>query len=234
MLTLEQHFASGYLPALIGSYFNLAQLLSQNAASTVSEVRVAVVEEVPRLRQTGEFIKEKVRLVNALAELVGFTPPSPPRVPEEYYPWFEQMHAGFRAPLVTHHRDEVTQLFGNRVGDILCSWNVLILTIRLLIADPGSPVLEQQLVALRDDLKNTADALLITARHPNLPLPLFPLGELVVTAVDELLRLPLTDAGTGELTQAGHRLNERMRELSVAVGLAEGALREVGGIVPDA
>jgi hypothetical protein len=117
MLTLDQHFSSGYLPALIGAYFNLAQLLSQNASSPVTEVRAAVVDEVPRLRQTGEFIKDKVRLVQALAELVGFTAPPPPRVPEEYYAWFEQVHAGFRAALVTHHRGEITQLFGHR-GDI--------------------------------------------------------------------------------------------------------------------
>lgn len=234
MLTLEQHFASGYLPALIGAYFNLAQLLSQHASSRVPEVRTAVGEEVPRLRQTGEFIKDKVRLVEALAELVGFTPPPPPRVPEEYYAWFEQVHAGFRASLVTHHRDEVTQLVGHRMGDILCTWNVLLLTIRLLVADPGSPVLEQQLAALRDDVRDSADALRISARHPNLDPSLFPLAELFTDAVDELLSLPLTDAGTGELTMAGQRLNERMRELSVAVGHAEDALRGAGGGVADA
>lgn len=234
MLTLEQHFSSGYLPALIGAYFNLAQLLSQQASSSVPEVRTAVTEEVPRLRQTGEFIKDKVRLVEALAELVGFAAPPPPRVPEEYYAWFEQVHAGFRAALVTHHRGEVTQLFGHRIGDILCTWNVLLLTIRLLVADPGSPVLEQQLAALRDDLRDSADALRITARHPNLHPSLFPLGELFTDAVDELLGLPLTDAGTGELSQAGQRLNDRMRELSVAVGHAEEALRGVGGGVADA
>ncbi|MDP2310545.1 MAG: hypothetical protein Q8P18_31290 [Pseudomonadota bacterium] len=234
MLTLDQHFASGYLPALIGAYFNLAQLLSQNANSPSADVRTAVVEEVPRLRQTGEYIKDKVRLVQALAEIVGFTTPTPPRVPEEYYPWFEEVHGGFRTALVTHHRGEVTQLFGHRIGDILCSWNVLLLTIRLLVADPGAPVLEQQLSSLVDDLRNAADALRITARHPNLPPSLFPLGELFVHAVDELLRLPLTDAGTGELTIAGQRLNERMRELSVAVGHAEEALKEAGGVVPDA
>jgi len=234
MLTLDQHFSSGYLPALIGAYFNLAQLLSQNASSPVAEVRAAVVDEVPRLRQTGEFIKDKVRLVQALAELVGFTAPPPPRVPEEYYAWFEQVHAGFRAALVTHHRGEITQLFGHRIGDLLCTWNVLLLTIRLLVADPGAPVLEQQLASLRDDLRNTADALRITARHPNLPPSLFPLGELATAAVDELLGLPLTDAGMGELTLAGQRLNERMRELSVAVGHAEESLRESGGGTTDA
>lgn len=234
MLTLDQHFASGYLPALIGAYFNLAQLLSQNANSSVPEVRAAVVEEVPRLRQTGEFIKDKVRLVQALAELVGFVAPPPPRVPEEYYPWFEEVHGAFRSALVTHHRGEVTQLVGHRVGDILCSWNVLLLTIRLLVADPGSPVLEQQLSSLVDDLRNAADALRITARHPNLPPSLFPLSELFVAAVDELLALPLTDAGTGELTMAGQRLNERMRELSVAAGHATEALRDSDGVIPDA
>jgi hypothetical protein len=52
--------------------------------------------------------------------------------------------------------------------------------------------------------------------------------------VDELLGLPLTDAGTGELTLAGQRLNERMRELSVAVGHAEESLRETGGGTADA
>ncbi len=230
MLTLDQHFASGYLPALIGSYFNVAQLLSQNAAADEPALRAVVTEEVPRLRQTGERVKENVRMVQALAELAGFAPPPPPRVPEEYYTWFEAVHAGFRATLVTHHRSEVTQLFGHRVGDILCSWNVALVTVRLLIADPGSPILEQQLATLREDLRGTADALRITARHPNLPPALFPLGELLVTAVDELLGLPLSDAGTGELALAGQRLNERMRELSVALRHAEDALRAGGGV----
>jgi hypothetical protein len=58
---------------------------------------------------------------------------------------------------------------------------------------------------------------------------LFPLGELMVSAVDELLSLPLSDAGQGELTLAGQRLNERMRELSVAVRHAEDALRALDG-----
>lgn len=230
MLTLDQHFASGYLPALIGSYFNLAQLLSQSAESPVPTLREAVAEEVPRLRQTGEAVKERVRLVQALAELAGFPPPAPPRVPEEYYAWFESMHQGFRAALTVHHRGEVTQLFGHRVGDILCSWNVVLLTLRLLIADPGSPLLEQQLAALRDDLRGSVEALRITAAHPNLPPSLYPLGELVAEAVDELLSLPLSDAGTGELTLAGQRLNERMRELSVALRHAEESLRSDGTI----
>lgn len=225
MLTLAQHFASGYLPARIGAYFNLAQLLSQNANSDVAEVRAAVTEEIPRLRQTGERVKENVRMVQALAELAGFAPPPPPRVPDEYYAWFEVVHTGFRDTLTMHHRGEVTQLFGHRVGDILCAWNVLLLTVRLLIADPGSPVLEQQLVSLRDDLRASAEALRVDTRHPNLPPSLFPLGELVASAVDELLGLPLTDAGTGELALAGQRLNERMRELSVAVHHAEESLR---------
>jgi len=57
MLTLDQHFASGYLPALIGAYFNLAQLLSQNASSSVPEMPQAVLAEVPRPPQTGKITK---------------------------------------------------------------------------------------------------------------------------------------------------------------------------------
>jgi hypothetical protein len=224
MLTLHQYFVSGYLPASVGAYFNLAQLLGDNAASPIAPLREVVAEEVPRLRQSGERVKENVRLVQALAELAGFTPPAPPRVPEEYYVWFTAVHQGFREAVTTHHRGEVTQLFGHRVGDIVCTWNVALLTLRLLIADPGSPLLEQQLASLREDLRNTSDALRITARHPNLPPALVPLGELASAAVDELLALPLTDAGTGELAIAGRRLNERMRELSVAVRHAEDAL----------
>jgi hypothetical protein len=230
MLTLDQHFASGYLPPLIGSYFNLAQLLSQNADSLSEDLRAVVAEEVPRLRQTGEFIKEKVRLVQALAELAGFVPPPPPKVPDEYYTWFAEVHDGFRSGLVVHHRGEVTQLVGHRVGDILCSWNVLLLTLRLLIADPGAPILEQQLVRLRDDIAHARDALRITAAHPNLPPTLTALTEVVSDAVEELLSLPLTDAGSAELVLAGHRLNVRMRDLSLAVVHAEDALRD-GAIV---
>jgi hypothetical protein len=229
LLTTHQHFLSGYLPASIGAYFNLAQLLSQTAGSSVPALRAAVAEEVPRLRQRGDVVKDQVRHVQALAELAGFAPPAPPRVPEEYYQWFEAVHFAFRHGLPVHHRAEVTQLFGNRVGDILCTWNVALLTLRLLVADPGSPGLEQQLAALLDDLRRTADLLRVVSRHPNLPAALFPLGELMVSAVDELLSLPLSDAGQGELTLAGQRLNERMRELSVAVRHAEDALRALDG-----
>lgn len=225
MLTLAQHFASGYLPASVGAYFNLAQLYGEHARSPAEPLRTAIAEEVPRLRQSGERVKENVRLVQALAELAGFQPPAPPRNPEEYYDWFRSVHTGFRDALQTHHRGEVTQLFGHRVGDVLCTWNVVVATLRLLIADPGAPVLEQQLAVLREDLRNTAEALAVTAAHPNLPPALYPLGELVRSAVDELLSLPLSDAGTGELTVAGQRLNERMRELSVAVRHAEEALK---------
>ncbi len=230
MLTVAQHFASGYLPAVIGTYFNLAQLLSQNSASSVPEVRAAVAEEVGRLREIGGAVKERVRLVQALAELAGFACPPPPRVPEEYYPWFEAVHGAFRERLVTHHRGEVTQLFGHRVGDLLCSWNVLLLTLRLLVADPGAPVLEQQMASLLDDLRNTADALRITARHPNLPAGLFPLAERFTDAVDAVLSLPLTDAGTGELTLAGQHLNSRMRDLADAVSAAQTGLEDTGSV----
>ena len=230
MLTVAQHFASGYLPAVIGTYFNLAQLLSQNADSSVAELRAAAAEEVSRLREIGGAVKERVRLVQALAELAGFTPPAPPRVPDEYYPWFAAVQGGFRERLLTHHRGEVTQLVGHRVGDLLCSWNVLLLTLRLLVADPGSPVLEQQMASLLDDLRNTADALRITARHPNLPTGLFPLAERFTEAVDAVLSLPLTDAGTGELTRAGQLLNGRMRDLSDAVKAAQEGLEEPGSL----
>lgn len=225
MLTLDQHFAAGYQPAAIGAYFNLSQLLAEHAESPVVALRHAVAEEVPRLRQTGERVKDNVRLVQALAELAGFQPPSPPRTPEEYFAWFQAVHKGFRATLPTHHRGEVAQLVGHRIGDIACAWNVLVLTLRLLISDPGSLVLERQMTALREDLAATVEALRISARHPNLPPALFPLTELVSFSVDELLSLPLTDAGIGELAVAGQRLNERLRELSVAVRHAEEALR---------
>lgn len=225
MLTLAQHFATGYLPASLGAYFNLAELLGAHAGSPVAELRVVVEEEVPRLRQSGAQVKENVRLVQALAELAGFEPPPPPRNPEEYHAWFRAVHVGFRDALTLHHRAEVTQLFGHRVGDVLCTWNVVLLTLRLLIADPGAPVLEQQLSALRDDLRATAEALRVTGHHPNVPPALLPLGELVASAVEELLSLPLSDAGVGDLALAGHRLNDRMRELSVAVRHAEEALR---------
>lgn len=224
MLTLDQHFATGYLPALTGAYFNLVLLLAQNADSPLPSVRRVVNEELPRLKATGEGVKENVRLVQALAEIAGFEPPPPPSTPDAYFDWFEAVHAGFRARLETHHRGEIAHALGHAFGDLLCSWNVATMVVRLLVADSESPSLEQQWSALREDLLDTRDKVLIHGHHPNTPPALAALADRFSDAVDDLLGWEI-DAGEAELSKLGRWLDATMRSLAHEVSEARVSLR---------
>lgn len=224
MLTLDQHFASGYLPALAGAYFNLVLLLAQNADSPLPEVRQFVRDEVPRLRATGEGVVDHVRYVHALAELAGFAPPPAPTSPDTYFAWFEEVHAAFRARTNLHHRGEIAHVLGNGFGEMLCSWNVAVMVVRLLLADPGSPGLEQQWSALREDLQNARDAVLVHGHHPNAPGPLATLTDQFSDAIDDLLgEEPGNDRE--ELTRLGRWLETTQRALALAVAEARAQLR---------
>lgn len=224
MLTLEQHFASGYLPALSGAYFNLVLLLARHAESPLPSVREVVRDETQRLKETARAVADDVRQVQSLAELAGFEALPPPRRPEEYFAWFEALHAGFRARLETHRRSEIAHLLGHGFGNMLCSWNVTAMALRLLVADPDSPALAQQVQAMRDDVQNIRDDLLVSGHHPNAPPALASLVDRFSDAVDELLELDLERTDPEALRLLGSVVQAWLRELDRDVAKARLAL----------
>lgn len=225
MLTLDQHFASGYLPALTGAYFNLVLLLAKHGESSNPDVRAVVRDEIERLRATGAGVKDNVRLVQALADIAGFEPPPPPGSPDAYFAWFTAVYAGFREGAVLHNRGELAHILGHGFGEMLCSWNVAVMVVRLLVADPESPALEQQWASLADDLGDARDTALIHARHPNVPPALAELFDAFDDAVSELLdREP--DGTEDGLDALGAWLNETMRDLDAAVTQAREELAD--------
>lgn len=223
MLTLEQHFSAGYLPAALGSYFNVALLLASTSAGAPSELSTAIAARIPELRQSGERVKESVRHVEALAALAGVVVPVPPRVPEEYFSWFTAVHEGFRAELRVNDPNEVVWAFGHRVGEIFCTEAVAAMVLVLLQAAPESAFLQRQRDACAADLLGTVRALLVTTQHPALPQALYALGELLHSSVS---------AGAERLLQGTETpggLDEQLREMRVAVQHATNALRASGG-----
>jgi hypothetical protein len=225
MLTLDQHFASGYLPSLTGGYFNLVLLLSQYSGAPNEDLRAAVQEEIARLRVTGEGVKDNVRLVQALAELVGFAPPAPPRTPDAYFEWFSAVYAGFRAGITLHNRGEIVHVVAHGLGEMVCSWNVALLVLKLLAADPENPALEQQWAALQEDLRRARDATRIHARHPNAPLALTALAEEFSVAIDAILEEDPPPDAEG-LQTLGRQLDNTLRAFAAGVAQARAQLRD--------
>lgn len=226
MLTLEQHFASGFLPAVAGSWFNLAVLLAQHVRSPVDAVREVVRAEVPRLKAQSAGLRDSFGYVACLAELAGFKAPAPPHLPEEYFTWLEAVHEQFVARLTPQHRAGLAHGLGHGFGDLLCAWNVIVVTLRMLAAAPGTEPLVRQLAAVREDMEETRDTLLAAGHHPNAPPALAHLTDVFSDALDELLGMELEDADAETLGACGHFLAGRLQDLTDAVTQARGELRE--------
>jgi len=224
MLTLDQHFASGYLPSLTGAYFNLVQLVRQSAESPSPEVRAAVAEEVPRLKETAARVRRRVERVEGLALAAGFTPPHPPRMPDDYFAWFEAVYAGFRCNIDAHGLEDLIHTVGHRVGDILCSWNVALMTLRLLMAEPGSALLEEQWIALVEDIHESKSALEHAADRTRTPRELRRLAGRFAGAVAEAFEDPLDTHDRAAVTEMAEELQATMHQLWSAVEDAEASL----------
>lgn len=224
MLTLEQHFASGFLPASTGAYFNLLMLLSRHADSPLPGVRDVVRAETVRLKETGKAVADDVRQVQALAELAGVPVPSPPRTPADYFAWLEAVRAGFGARLEADRRPEIAHRLGHDVGNMLCSWNVTVLALRLLVADPDSRELARQVQAMRDDVQDIRDDLLVRGHHPNAPPALATLADRFSDAVDDLMELDLERVDPESSSLLGSVVQAWMEELDRAVVEARTAL----------
>ena len=97
MITAHEAFLLGYTLPIIGIYFNGVELIASasNGAAAPLAQRVKERFDAFQARQPG--VIENVRFVESLLHKAGLPVAPPPRLPEEFYRWsqqiFEETHA---------------------------------------------------------------------------------------------------------------------------------------------
>lgn len=186
MLSHNEAFAAGYLPALCGAYFNLVELFATHGEHSCEEVRAFIAKEMAKLRETGVGVIANVRRVERLALLAGFEAPQAPRFPKDYRAWFSEVHNTFYNELALHEPPEICFRTGFHVGTILARWNLMTVAMALLALAAQDNDLQKTLRRDVVDIRDTLDELRITAKHPNGPESLWELALLVTDCMDYL------------------------------------------------
>jgi hypothetical protein len=234
-LNHAQSFLAGYLPALSGAYFNLTELFAQHSESQLTALRDLIHAEVPRLRETGQAVVVNIRGAQALAVQAGFEPPAPPKIPKDYYGWFDEIHAGFYKRYTLHDAAEICFRTGHYAGNILCAWNILTVTLRLLAAvtdttASATKTLREQAGRLLAELRDTLDDLRITAKNPNGPDALWALAQTITDAVDyaniarKLIFNKEGDLNSDQLLPMAELLQQQMGKIADKAGGMDAAL----------
>ena len=225
----EQAFAAGYLPAVTGAWFNLVLLFADAARSPLPGVLDAVRAETARMRATSASVVDTVREAQGLAELAGVTPPAPPRVPEQYFPWVEAIHRDLASAFTGSNQLALFRA-GHVLGEVLCSWNLALGVIRLLMADPDAPAFVRQLESCRDDLLRLAavSAALAVGAGPTEP-------ALIAArrAVEALDWFALHEGDAAGWRALGVQLQEKMGALEHEVNVTRARLRALAPL-PEA
>lgn len=183
-LNNSKSFLAGYLPALANAYFTLTELFAHYSDTSHAALHTLVQGEIPRLRETSQAVVANIKRAQTLATEAGFDPPAPPRFPKDYDAWFEEIHAGFYENYTLHDAAEICFRTGHYVGNMLCAWDVLSVTLRLLSVAPETEALREQTSRLLAEIRDTLDDLRITAKNPNGPETLWGLAMAVTDAVD--------------------------------------------------
>ncbi len=224
----EAHaFAAGLQPALVGAYFRIADLLAAHGRSPVEPLREYVAEEVQRLRRTGRDVVEVVEEVRAASRLVGLEPAEPPRVPNDYGDWWAETYEAFVATGGDDARHASTHAAGHALGMALVALNVATVVLRMRVADPESPSLDQALQELREELRFVRGRCDVAADEgvSNEVRTALVFGRDVV---DDVLAMALYEDEPADWARAGAAVQERLRALDGAVRTLRDTLEERG------
>jgi hypothetical protein len=137
----------------------------------------------------GPQFKHYVLKVQELAQTAGFEPPSPPQIPTEYFEWANELTQEFTARLKPASPEDVAHNIGYHAGQVLCTWNVLMATLMLLLKEPASEDFHRLVTRLCSHIKNSRGELLRHAAAPAALRVFQPLASRCSENVDALLAL---------------------------------------------
>lgn len=187
MLNLRQYFAAGFYTVQVGVYFHVVDIYAAFGQHPSDAVRHFINTQIVHMKDAyGPTFVRYVQLVQDHAHLAGFTTPSPPQIPTEYFEWANTVAKKFDEVLVEDSPGDIAHRVGTHAGQMLCSWNVLVATLMLVLQDPTALDFAPVVARLYDTIEINRDQLLKCTMHPN-SLPEFrKLVKIFSHAVDDI------------------------------------------------
>lgn len=230
MLNVKDSFSAGFYSVQVGVYFHVVDIYAVYCEHPSPGVRNFIQTQIMTLKDThGPQFKHYVLRVQELAKMAGFEPPSPPQIPTEYFEWANEVTREFAARLVPAGPEDVAHNIGYHAGQVLCTWNVLMATLMLLLKDPNSEDFHRLVARLRGHIAQSREELLNHAAEPAALRIFQPLAIRFSENVDALLALDFHATDVKELVTRVKGVQMRMMELLEGVNHTLGILEN-----PDA
>jgi hypothetical protein len=214
VLNIKESFAAGFYSVQVGVYFHVVDIYAVYCEHPSPAVRNFIQTQIMMLKDSyGPQFKHYVLRVQELTKRAGFEPPSPPQIPTEYFDWANEVTREFSARLAPTGPEDVAHNIGYHAGQVLCTWNVLMATLMLLLKDPSSEDFHSLAGRLRDDIAQSREELLNHVSEPAALQIFQPLAIRLSKHVEALLALDFHVSDTRELVICVKGIQLRMLEL---------------------